>query len=253
MFDFGNLDELVESDSKRTAARWIAMGLGAVFFGLSAMTTGLFFMTYAPGLGDMFGPAAGPWVAAAIGVICLDLAALLWSYVRSHGCDSHKQMILAGGVGAVDLAMSLITSALYVLLGSSRLNAGVLDAAGGLTSFGQALHLAGVLIITLSLVLNFASVWLFGVLSSGTRAASQRSELAATQREAEHAIAVMHTREAVRRSIGRIAAEVPAVAQSQAEENLTRYVGRMSPNGQQLQAPPAGVQHGVNGTGPRPQ
>lgn len=252
MYDFGNLDELVESDSKRTAARWVAGGLGAVFLALSAMTTGLFFMTYAPGLGDMFGPVAGPWVAALIGVICLDAAALLWSFVRSHGCDSHKQMILAGGVGAVDLIMSLTTSALYILLSGNRLDAGVRDAAGGLSEFGQALHLTGVLIITLSLVLNFAAVWLFGVLSSTTRAAAQRSELAATQREAAHVIQTMHTREAVKRSIGAIAAELPSVAQSQADHNAARYVSTMRPSSPQPAAPYEPVAH-ANGSGPAPR
>jgi hypothetical protein len=252
MYDFGQMDDLLdERGGQRTAARWVAIGLGAVFLGLSALTTAGFFFYYAAGLGDMFGPAIGPYIAALIGVVALDIACLLWSYVRAHGTSSQAQQVMSGIVGAVDLVMSLVVSALYVVLSGSSLAAGVYAADGvTLTSFGQALHLAGVVIITSSLVINFAAVWLFSAMSADTRAAAQRSELAAAQREASFRIQAMHTRAAVNSTLQSIAERVPDVSQATAQYNAARYVERMRPVAGEL------VEHepvpSTNGSGPRP-
>lgn len=250
-FDLIGLD--LDGDAgKRTLARGVATMLGVVFFILSAATTAMFFMTYAPGLGDLAGSVAGPYVAALVGVLSLDLASLAWSYVRAHGTDSQGQQVLAGAVGALDLVMSLIVSALYVLLGASNLDAGVVDQAGNLTALGQSLHLAGVVIVTLALVVNFASVWLFSTLAASTRAAAQRSELAAAQREAQFKVANMHTRATVQRSVAAIAEQLPAVTTATANHAAQRYVEAYRQPGAAAPAASGQPVAHVNGNGSRP-
>lgn len=249
-FDFGVSDLLDEDSGKRTAARWAAGGLGLVFLVLSALTTAAFFFQYAPGLGFLFGPDLAPYVAAAVGVLTLDLACLVWAFVRANGCSSQGQQTLALAVGVFDLVGALSVSGLYVLLSGGRLDAGVYDVAGQLTDFGQGLHLFGTLVITAALVINFGSVWAFSVLSAETRKATQQTALAAAVSEGKYRVAHMHTKQAVQKSIQTIGDRMPYVTDEVAAANAARYVVM----GKQPQAVLSGedVQNSSNGSGPRP-
>lgn len=220
-----DLDDIIEAGSSgRTVGGWVAIFLGAVFFLLSAMTTGAFFFRFAPGLGFLFGPAVGPYVAAAVGVICLDLAALAWGYVRARGCTSRGQQALAAIVGAADLLGALLVSGLYVLLAGSDLDAGVTDAAGALTEFGRGLHLLGTVVVALALVVNFAAIWLFSALSADTRAAAHSTELAAVVREGQFRIDGMRARQVMGRTLAEIQEAMPAAAAASAADNRRRYL-----------------------------
>jgi hypothetical protein len=224
-FDFGLSDLLDQGDGGRTVGGWIAAALAVVFFLLSGMTTAAFFFRFAPGLGFLFGPTVGPYVAAAVGVVCLDLAALAWGYVRARGCSSRQQQTLAAVVGAVDLVGALLVSGLYVLLAGSTLDAGIVDPATGvLTDFGQGLHLLGTVVITLALVLNFAAVWVFSALSADTRTAAHATELAAVVRDAQHMVAKQRARQVLARSIHDINQALPAAAATVASDNTRRYL-----------------------------
>ena len=223
-FDFGLDDLLDEGGGKRTAAKWAGAGLGLVFFLLSSLTTAAFFYRFAPGLGFLFGSAIGPYVAAAVGVISLDLASLVWSYVRANGCSSQGQQTLALAVGVFDLVGALLVSGLYVLLAGGGLDAGVYDAAGQLSDFGRGLHLFGTVITTAALVVNFGAVWAFSALSAETRAAAQQTALAAAVTEGKYRVAHMHTRQTVNKSLQTIADNMTAVTDEAAAANAARYV-----------------------------
>lgn len=249
--DFGMGDLLDEGNGKRTAARWAASGLGLVFFLLSALTTAGFFFQYASGIGGLLGPDLAPYMAAAVGVLTLDLASLVWSLVRSHGSNSETQQTLSGIVGGIDLVMALTVSGLYVLLSGSSLSVGVYDAAGGLTSFGRSLHLFGTLVVTVALTLNFGAVWVFAAVSSETRAAAQQTRLAAAVREGQYRVAHMHTKATVQRSLEAIAQRVPQVSQEAAAAAADDYVSHRT---RPRQTQPEGVaEHmGLNMTQTQP-
>lgn len=223
-FDFGLTDLLDQGDGGRTIGGGIAAALAVAFFLLSAMTTAAFFFRFAPGLGFLFGPEVGPYVAAAVGVLCLDAAALAWGYVRARGCTSRQQQTLAAVIGAADLVGALLVSGLYVLLAGSTLDAGIVDAGGRLTNFGQGLHLLGTVTITLALVLNFAAVWAFSAVSADTRAAAQATELAAVVRDTQHAVNKLRARQVLERSVHDIGQALPAAAATAASDNARRYL-----------------------------
>lgn len=229
-FDFGLEDLLEEGSNGRTVGGWVALGLGLIFFLLSAMTTAAFFYRFAPGLGFLFGAAAGAYVAAAVGVITLDVAALAWSYVRARGCTSRGQQALAGIVGAADLAGALLVSGLYVLLAGSALDAGVTDTGGALTDFGRGLHLLGTVIVTAALVVNFGAIWVFSALSANTRAAAHATELAAVIREGQHKIDSLRARQVIGRTLKDIQLAMPAAAAEAAEDNRRRYLSNKMSN-----------------------
>lgn len=220
-FNFG-LDDLVEEESGgRTGARWLAGALGVIFFLLSSLTTYLFFSTYAPALGAWAGPNA-PYVAGAIGVICSDFAALAWGYVRAKAATTGAQMTIALTISALDLVLGLLTSALYIVL-STTLASGVRAADGSLTEFGFALNLAGVIVITLALVANFASIYVYQNSSADVRSASASTELAAVihagQVKADRARALA----VVQRTLAEIMAELPSAADDAAQQNRQGY------------------------------
>lgn len=255
-FDFGLDGLLDEGGGKKTAAKWAGAGLGLVFFLLSSLTTGAFFYRFAPGLGFLFGATIGPYVAAAVGVIALDLASLIWSFVRANGCNSEGQQTLALGVGVFDLVGALSVSGLYVLLAGGGLDAGVYDAAGGLTDFGRGLHLFGTAITTAALVVNFAAVWAFSALSAETKAAARQTALSATVTEGKYRVADAHARQTVQKSLTTIKDSMADVTDEAAAANAARYMvmGRR-PRAALLEegkdGQPSSNGHGLNPTGGR--
>ena len=222
-FDFGLSDIVQAEDSGRTMARGGVGFLVVVFFLLSSLTTFLFFSTYAAAVGSWAGPGAAPLVAGAVGVLCLDAAALIWSYVRSRAATSGAQMSIALVASVADLLMALLTSALYILL-STSFETGIRNAAGALTEFGVWVNWIGVAVITLSLVGNFGAVFAWGIAGADTRKATQNTQLRATvaagQFKVDQARAVM----TINRTVEAIKAQLPAEADSMAARQSSQYV-----------------------------
>ena len=222
-FDFGLGDILQENDSGHTLARGAAVGLAILFLGLSCITTYMFFSTYAPGLGDWAGPAAAPIVSGLIGLLCLDVACIVWGYIRNKAATSSAQMAVALVVSIADLVLGLLTSGLYIILATS-LETGIRDAAGALTEFGALVNWVGVGVITLALVGNFASVFAWLMMGADTKAAEHKTELRATVAAGKHKIDKARTGQVVTRTIADIQRQLPAAVDGQAARNSTQYV-----------------------------
>lgn len=222
-FDFGLGDILQENDSGHTLARYAVWFLVILFLALSALATFLFFSTYATDIGSWAGPAAAPLVSGAVGVLALDVACLIWGYIRSRAATSAAQMAIAKVISLLDLILGLLCSALFIILATS-LETGVRDAAGALTDFGELVNWVGVGVITLALVGNFASV--FAWLSSGadTKAAENKTELRATVTDGKHKIDKARTGQVVTRTMADIQRQLPAAVDSMAARKSAEYV-----------------------------
>ena len=114
-FDFGLGDILQENDSAHTLARGGVAFLVILFLLLSGLATFLFFSTYATDIGKWAGPSAAPLVSGIVGVLCLDVACLIWGYVRSRAATSAAQMAIALVISVIDLLLGLLSSALYII------------------------------------------------------------------------------------------------------------------------------------------
>jgi hypothetical protein len=222
-FDFGLGDILQENDSGHTLARGGVGFLVILFLVLSGLATFLFFSNYATGIGDWAGPSAAPLVSGIVGVLCLDVACLIWGYVRSRAATSAAQMAIALVISVLDLLLGLFSSGLYIIL-STSLETGVRDAAGVLTEFGSIVNWVGVGVITLALVGNFGAV--FGWLMTGadTKEAAQKTELRATVKEGKHRIDKARTGRVVTRTISDINRQLPAAVDSMAARKSAEYV-----------------------------
>jgi hypothetical protein len=183
----------------------------------------MFFSTYATGIGDWAGPAAAPLVSGVIGVLCLDVACVLWGYVRSRAATSSAQMAIALVISVIDLLLGLLSSALYIIL-STSLETGVRDAAGGLTEFGSLVNWVGVVVITAALVGNFASVFAWLMMGADTKKAQQATELRGTITAAQHKIDKARTGQIVTRTIADIKQQMPAAVDDMAARKSAEYV-----------------------------
>lgn len=243
-FDFG-LSDIVQSEGgERSLARGVAGFLAVTFFVLSALTTYLFFSQYAAAVGAFAGAGASSIVAGVIGVLLLDAGALGWSYVRSRAATSSGQMSIALVVAVADLLMSLATSALYIVL-STTFETGVRDAAGALTDFGRLVNYAGVAVVTLSLVINFASVFLWQHAGADTRRATQEAQLRAIVAAGRFRVDNARAQMTVARTIEAIGQQLPAEAEALAGRQRAAYLDATMRRGL--------VEPGVNGTRPTPQ
>lgn len=248
-FNFG-LDDLVEDEgSGRTAARWLAGALVVIFFTLSALTTYMFFANYAPALGAFAGAELAPYVAGVIGFICLDFAALAWGYVRAKAATTGAQMTVALGISALDLVLGLATSALYVVL-STTLSSGVRAADGTLSQFGFILNLAGVLVITLALVANFAAIYAYQNSSADVRSAAASTTLAAVVHAGRVKADTARARMIVQRTLAEIMDELPDAADSQAATNRAGYFAQTMRRGLPAGDASADPVHSTNGARP---
>ena len=222
-FDFGLGDILQENDSSHTLARGAAVGLAILFLGLSCITTYMFFSTYAPGLGDWAGPAAASIVAGLIGLLCLDVACIVWGYIRNKAATSSAQMAVALVISIADLVLGLLTSGLYIIL-STTFDRGVRDAAGALTEFGQTVNYVGIGVITAALVGNFASVFAWLMTSAEATEAQQKTELRATVKAGKHKIDKARTGQVVNRTMADIQRQLPAAVDGMAARKSAEYV-----------------------------
>jgi len=235
-FDFGLGDILQENDSGHTLARGGAAFLAVLFLVLSSITTFGFFSTYAAGIGDWAGPTAAPLVSGIIGVLCLDVAALLWGYVRSRAATSAAQMAIALVISIADLLLALASSALFIIL-STTLETGVRDAAGQLTGFGATVNWFGVAVITAALVGNFASIFAWTQTGADTKKAQQATELRAVVTAGQHTIDKERTGQIVTRTIGDIRRQLPAAVDGMAARKSAEYVDAKLRHGHTLPTP----------------
>lgn len=247
-FDGFDLDQQTESNWLARAA-WLLLRL--FIFGFSAATTAAFFYTYTP---RVFAPLVGaelsPYLAAAAGFIALDLGALTWGYLRGKHADTVPQMAIAATMGVVNLALSVMVTAVYLGL-SVDLHSGAYDAAGNLSTLGQALNLGGLVIIIVAVSGNFVAGYVYGQMGAEMRQATQARQLAAQRLAGRFAADAARTRLVTEQTLATIGRQLPALAQRQASsagraylEHTMRFAPGESANVVEL--------HGVNGNGGEP-
>lgn len=222
--DFNGLDFELET-TQSTFGRFI-LGIMLFVFALASMvTTFSFFVTYAPRLGEVLHPTYGAYIAGALGVILFDLAGLGWTVLRARNSETSKQFVIATGAAVVTIGLALLTSALQVLL-SSSFDVGLYDPEGGLSAFGQAMQLTGVIVMTLGFVLNFAAIAAYVNTSRGVTQAVQNTQLKAYVTAGRFAADKERALLVTQQTLQGIKRQLPAYAARAGQENTTGYVNR---------------------------
>ena len=240
--NFDGMDFEVPTTSS-TFGKFI-LGAMLVAFSLASMiTTFSFFVTYAPGLGEVLHAEYGPYIAGALGVMLFDLAGLGWTVLRARNSETSPQFVIATLAAVVTIGLALLTSALQVLL-SSAFDVGLYDAGGGLSQFGQAMQITGVVVMTAGFVLNFAAIAAYVNTSKGVAKAVQDTQLRAYMTQGQFVADKARAELVMGQTLENILHQLPQYAAQAGRSNSAHYVNRSFTgmlNGQQQ--PPAANGH----------
>ena len=222
--NFDGMDFEVPTTSS-TFGKFI-LGAMLVAFSLASMiTTFSFFVTYAPGLGEVLHAEYGPYIAGALGVMLFDLAGLGWTVLRARNSETSPQFVIATLAAVVTIGLALLTSALQVLL-SSAFDVGLYDAGGGLSQFGQAMQITGVVVMTAGFVLNFAAIAAYVNTSKGVAKAVQDTQLRAYMTQGQFVADKARAELVMGQTLENILHQLPQYAAQAGRSNSAHYVNR---------------------------
>jgi hypothetical protein len=245
--DFNGLSDLQVETTGGTFGRLVLGAMLLIFAAASMITTFAFFATYAPGLGDVLHPAYGWAIAGAMGVLLFDLAGLGWTVLRARNSDTTRQFVIATAAAVVTIILALLTSALQVLLSTSfdvglyetvrsaaidpATGAAMVDAAGAaiftetavLSQFGQTMQLAGVVVMTLGFVLNFAAIAAYVNVGRDVSAAVQTTQLKAYVTAGRFAADQARAQLVVNQTLQSIMKQLPQIAAAAGQQNSGDY------------------------------
>jgi hypothetical protein len=200
-------------NGKSAAARAVGLLFGGALVAISAITTAAFFFQYAGGMFEFLAPSLSPYLAAATGVLCFEVAALAWGWLAANDADTAAQIAAAkaGSWGA--MIGGLATTAVYFTLNTSLIS-GQLDAATN-----TAVSLAGGLLIVIGVGAHFALGHVYRSASAGHTAAQQEAQLRAMRAAAAATIGAESTRATLANTVGNIRKSLPDAAARQGQAN----------------------------------
>ncbi len=221
-------DEIFSLESSDTSegswlakAVWLFLRLALLAF--SGITTMGFFYRYA---GASFTwltqeeaatATIAPLIAAVSGLILLDIGALTWGYIRAHHASTIPQMALAGAMGVADLVLSLLVTALFIVL-TSGFDSGL--GASGVLLINQ----IGLGVLVIAISGNFAASYIYSQIGRATKEAAQKRRLAATMQAGRFAADDATAKMIASRTLAAIKAGLPARADQEAAVRESRYM-----------------------------
>lgn len=230
MYDFNTpLD-----NQKPATAKAVGLIFGGLLVALSALTSAAFFYRYA---GDSFAFLVGdlsPWLAAAVGVLCFEIASLVWAWLRANDADTGGQLAVSNLAAWLTMAGGLAVTVIYFAL-TADLIAARLDATAE-----TVVSLVGGLLIIAGIAGNFAAGHVYRINAATHAAASQHAELRAMQTGAAHAANREATYATLARTLEAIRQQLPDAANSQGAANADQYFSeRFSARNENQAAAPA--------------
>lgn len=222
---FNGLEDL-EIESSGSIAGKIVLGAMLLVFTIASMiTTFSFFVTYAPGLGQVIHPEYGAYIAGGLGVLLFDLAGLGWTVLRSQNSDTQHQFVIATMAAVVTIFLALFVSGLQVVL-STSFDVGLYLSDGSLSKFGESMQLIGVGTMTLGFVLNFAAIAAYVNVSKGVTAATQQTQLKAFVNAAQFKLDQERARLVTGRTMEGVFKDLPRQADNAGQRNTEHYMDR---------------------------
>lgn len=207
-----------DGNEKSAAARAVGLLFGGALILLSAVTSAAFFWEYSPDLFSFISPSLSPYLAAATGVLCFEMAAVAWSWLRAHDADTHGQLTAAnvGSWGA--MIGGLLVTAVYFIL-NNRLLAGQLDATAE-----TVVSILGGLLIVLGVGGHFALGHVYRTSGAAHQAAEHGAEIRAMKASAAHTITAESVRATMANTVKRVRETLPDAARNQGGINADRYL-----------------------------
>jgi len=219
MYDFNTpLDH-----QKPVTSKAVGILFGGALVTLSALTSAAFFYQFA---GDAFAFLVGdlsPWFAAAVGVLCFEIASLVWAWLRANDADTAGQLAVSNIAAWAAMAGGLAVTCVYFGL-TVDLVAANLDETAVVV-----LSLVGALLIVAGIAGNFAAAHIYRVNAATHASASQQAELRAMQTGAAFVANKETTYAELEKTLEAIRQQLPETAVQQGSQNAGQFLnGRFS-------------------------
>ena len=212
-----NFDTPLNHD-KPVTARAVGVLFGGALVTLSALTSAAFFYQFA---GSSFSFLVGdlsPWLAALVGVLCFEIASLVWAWLRANDADTAGQLavsnIAAWATMAGGLAVTVVYFGLTVDLVAARLDDTAI----------MVLSLIGALLIVAGIAGNFAAAHIYRVNAATHASASQNAELRAMQTGAAHTANREATYATLAQTLEQIRRQLPETSTQQGAANAGQFI-----------------------------
>lgn len=228
---------------KPVTSKAVGILFGGALVTLSALTSAAFFFEYA---GSAFAFLVGDlsaWLAALVGVLCFEVASLVWSWLRAHDADTAGQLAVSNIAAWLAMAGGLAVTVIYFGLTTPLINA-QLD-----TTAQMVFSLIGGLLIIAGIAGNFAAGHIYRINAATHAAASQQSEIRAMQQSAAHTANRESTYAELARTLEAIRDQLPETTTAQGAANAGQYISERftvptSPQGERVPVRPTASPNG---------
>lgn len=196
---------------------------------ISGLASFSFFYFYAPGLlSAVLPPGLAAISAGMIGVLLSEGAVIFWHYLSVNDADTSKQMSLASAGYVFSLALSVGVTIVYFLLSSSLIEPFLSQ------SFEEYVSLAALLIIVLSVGVQFVLSREYSRQGSGTQKAAHEATLRAESNRAKFIIQQQTNRANLEKTVSGIMRELPSASAKHGQQATREYLEAVySKNGHQ--------------------
>jgi len=212
-----NFDSPLTHD-KPVTARAVGVLFGGALVTLSALTSGAFFYEFAGSSFTFLVGDLSPWLAALVGVLCFEVASLVWAWLRANDADTAGQLavsnIAAWATMAGGLAVTVVYFGLTVDLVAARLDETAV----------MVLSLFGGLLIVAGIAGNFAAGHVYRVNAATHAAASQHAEIRAMQTGAAFSAEREATYATLAQTLEQIRRQLPETSTQQGAANAGQFI-----------------------------
>jgi hypothetical protein len=204
---------------KPVVSKAVGVLFGGALVTLSALTSAAFFYRFAA---DAFAFLVGDlsaWLAALVGVLCFEVASLVWAWLRAHDSDTPAQLAVSNIAAWLTMGGGLAVTVVYFALATPLISAR-LDATAELV-----FSLIGGLLIIAGIAGNFAAGHIYRINAATHSSASQAAELRAMQTSAAHTANRESTYAELARTLEAIRQQLPETTTAQGAQNARQYIG----------------------------
>jgi hypothetical protein len=203
---------------KPVTSKAVSFIFGGLLVTLSALTTAAFFYQYAGSAFSFLIGDLSPWLSALVGVLCFEIASLVWAWLRANDADTAQQLAVSNIAAWLTMAGGLAVTVVYFGL-TVDLVSDNLDETAVIV-----LSLFGALLIVAGIAGNFAAGHIYRIGAASHAEASQQAELRAMQTGAAHAANREATYATLQQTLDEIRRQLPETSNKQGAANARQFV-----------------------------
>ena len=210
------------ANQKPVTSKAVSFLFGGALVTLSGLTSAAFFYRFAGSAFSFLVGDLSPWLAALVGVLCFEIASLVWAWLRANDADTSGQLAVSNIAAWLTMGGGLAVTVIYFAL-TADLIAARLDATAE-TVFA----LIGGLLIICGIAGNFAAAHIYRINAATHSAASQAAEIRAMQQGAAFTANREATYAELQQTLEAIRVKLPEASTKKGADNAKHFFNRPS-------------------------